>query len=94
MLECQPALALPASKERRSQQSMFCGTVPLHAPVTTTQFSKHKVVNMGFDEVNLLSILRKMTVTETVSTYFKEKEVHMISFWVFQEISRGEWGPL
>ena len=44
-----------------------------------THFIKHDFINKGIDAVNLLSILRSMSVIETVPTYFKEKEPPIIS---------------
>ena len=37
-------------------------------------------INKGIDAVNLPSILRSKSVTETVPTYFKEKEPPIISY--------------
>ena len=39
-----------------------------------THFIKLDFINKGIDVVNLPSILRSKSVTETVPTYFKEKE--------------------
>ena len=45
-----------------------------------THFIKLNFINKGIDAVNLQSILRSKSVTETVPTYFKEKEPPMISY--------------
>ena len=45
-----------------------------------THFIKLDFVNKGIDAVNLSSILRSKSVTETVPTYFKEKEPLIISY--------------
>ena len=45
-----------------------------------THFIKLDFINKGIDAVNLPSILRSKLVTETVSTYFKEKEPPIISY--------------
>ena len=44
-----------------------------------THFIKLNFTNKGIDAVNLPSILRSKSVTETVPTYFKEKEPPIIS---------------
>ena len=44
-----------------------------------THFIKLDFINKGIDAVNLPSILRSKPVTETVPTYFKEKEPPVIS---------------
>ena len=41
-----------------------------------THFIKLDFINKGIDAVNLPSILRSKSVTETVQAYFKEKESH------------------
>ena len=43
-------------------------------------FIKLDFINKGIDAVNLPSILRSKSVTETVPTYFKEKEPPIISY--------------
>ena len=43
-------------------------------------FIKLDFINKGIDAVNLPSILRSKSVTETVPTYFKEKEPPVISY--------------
>ena len=45
-----------------------------------THFIKINFINKGIDAVNLPSILRSKSVTETVPTYFKEKEPLIISY--------------
>ena len=45
-----------------------------------THFIKRDFINKGIDAVNLPSILRSKSVTETVPTYFKEKEPPIISY--------------
>ena len=45
-----------------------------------THFIKLNFINKGIDAVNLPSILRSKPVTETVPTYFKEKEPLIISY--------------
>ena len=45
-----------------------------------THFIKLDFINKGIDTVNLPSILRSKSVTETVPTYFKEKEPPIISY--------------
>ena len=45
-----------------------------------TNFIKLDFINKGIDAVNLPSILRSKSVTETVPTYFKEKEPPIISY--------------
>ena len=45
-----------------------------------THCIKLDFINKGIDAVNLPSILRSKSVTETVSTYFKEKEPPIISY--------------
>ena len=45
-----------------------------------THFIKLNLINKGIDAVNLSSILRSKSVTETVPTNFKEKEPPIISY--------------
>ena len=45
-----------------------------------THFIRLDFINKGIDAVNLPSILRSKSVTETVPTYFKEKEPPKISY--------------
>ena len=45
-----------------------------------THFINLDFINKGIDAVNLPSILRSKSVTETVPTYFKEKEPPIISY--------------
>ena len=45
-----------------------------------THFIKLDFINKGIDAVNLPSILRSKSVTETVPTYFKKKEPPIISY--------------
>ena len=45
-----------------------------------THFIKLDFINKGIDAVNLPSILRSKSVTETVPAYFKEKEPPIISY--------------
>ena len=45
-----------------------------------TNFIKLDCINKGIDAVNLPSILKSKSVTETVPTYFKEKEPPIISY--------------
>ena len=45
-----------------------------------THFIELDFINKGIDAVNLPSILRSKSVTETVPTYFKEKELPIISY--------------
>ena len=45
-----------------------------------THFIKLDFINKGIDAANLPSILRSKSVTETVPTYFKEKEPPIISY--------------
>ena len=45
-----------------------------------THFIKLDFITKGIDAVNLPSILRSKSVTETVPTYFKEKEPPIISY--------------
>ena len=45
-----------------------------------THFIKLDFINKGIDTVNVPSILRSKSVTETVPTYFKEKEPLIISY--------------
>ena len=47
---------------------------------TKTHFIKLDFINKGIDPVNLPSILRSKSVTETLPTYFKEKEPPIISY--------------
>ena len=49
-------------------------------PDAKTHFIKLDFINKGIDAVNLPSILRSKSVTETVPTYFKEKEPPIISY--------------
>ena len=56
---------------------------PVHNDLSTdakTHFIKRNFINKGTDAVNLPSILRSKSVTETVPTYFEEKEPPMISY--------------
>ena len=56
---------------------------PVHSDLPSidakTHFIKLDFINKGIDAVNLTSILRSKSVTETVPTYFKEKEPPIIS---------------
>ena len=55
---------------------------PVRSDLSTdakTHFIKLDFINKGIDAVNLPSILRIKSVTETVPTYFKEKEPPIIS---------------
>ena len=52
-----------------------------------THFIKLDFINKGIDAVNLPSILRSKSVTETVPTYFKEKEPPIISYTYTKTIS-------
>ena len=45
-----------------------------------THFIKLDFINKGIDVVNLPSILRSKSITETVPTYFKVKEPPIISY--------------
>ena len=45
-----------------------------------THFIKLDFINKGINAVNLPSVLRSKSVTETVPTYFKEKEPPIISY--------------
>ena len=49
--------------------------------------NKLDFINKGIDAVNLPSILRSKSVTETVPTYFKEKEPPIISYTYTKTIS-------
>ena len=59
-----------------------------HSPINTScsstdvkrQFIKLDFINKAIDAVNLPSILANKSVTETVPTYFKEKEPSIISY--------------
>ena len=57
---------------------------PVHSDLLSkdakTHFIKLDFINKGIDAVNLPSILRSKSVTETVPTYFKEKGPPMISY--------------
>ena len=56
---------------------------PVRSDLSTdakTHFIKLNFINKGIDAVNLPSILRSKSVTETVPTYFKEKEPPIISY--------------
>ena len=56
---------------------------PIRSDISTdakTHFIKLDFINKGIDAVNLPSILRSKSVTETVPTYFKEKEPPIISY--------------
>ena len=57
---------------------------PVHSDLLSTDAKTHFIeldfINKGIDAVNLPSILRSNSVTETVSTYFKEKEPPIISY--------------
>ena len=52
-----------------------------------THFIKLDFINKSIDAVNLPSILRSKPVTETVPTYFKEKEPPIISYTYTQTIA-------
>ena len=52
-----------------------------------THFIKLDFINKGIDAVNLPSILRSKSVTETVPTYFKEKEPPIISYTYTKSIA-------
>ena len=60
----------------------FCLSVNKNLQSTDAKihFIKLDFINKGIDAVNLLSILRSKSVTETVPTYFKEKEPPLISY--------------
>ena len=51
-----------------------------------THFIKLDLINKGIDAVNLPSILRSKSVTETVPTYCKEKEPPIISYICTQRL--------
>ena len=57
---------------------------PVRSDLLSRDAKKHVIklnfINKGIDAVNLPSIFRSKSVTETVSTYFKEKEPPMISY--------------
>ena len=57
---------------------------PVHSDLLSTDgkthFIKLDLINKDIDAVNLSSILRSKSVTETVPTYFKEKEPLIISY--------------
>ena len=55
---------------------------PVHLLSTDAKihFIKLDFINKGIDAVNLPSILRSKSVTETVPTYYKEKEPQIISY--------------
>ena len=57
---------------------------PVHSDLLSTDAKTHFIkldfINKGIDAVNLPSILRSKSVTETVSTYFKDKEPPIISY--------------
>ena len=57
---------------------------PFHSDLLSTgaktHFIKLDFINKGIDAVNLPSILRSKSVTETVPTYFKENEPPIISY--------------
>ena len=57
---------------------------PVHSDLISTDaetnFIKLDFINKGIDAVNLPSILRSKSVTETVPTYFKEKEPPIILY--------------
>ena len=57
---------------------------PVHSDLLSTDFKTHFIklnfINKGIDAVNLPPILRSKSVTETVPTYFKEKEPPIISY--------------
>ena len=56
---------------------------PVHSDLSIDakiHFIKLDFINKGINAVNLPSILRSKSVTETVSTYFKEKEPPIISY--------------
>ena len=53
-----------------------------------THFIKLDFINKGIDAVNLPSILRSKSVTETVPTYFKEKEPPIISYTYRKTIAK------
>ena len=57
---------------------------PVHSNLLSTDAKTHFIklnfIYKGIDAVNLPSILRSKSVTETVPTYFKEKEPPIISY--------------
>ena len=57
---------------------------PVHSDLLSTDAKTHFIkldfIDKGIDAVNLPSILRSKSVTETVPTYFKEKESPIISY--------------
>ena len=57
---------------------------PVRSDLLSTEAKTHYIkldfINKGIDAVNLPSILRSKSVTETVPTYFKEKEPPIISY--------------
>ena len=57
---------------------------PVHSDLLSTAAKTHFIkldfINKGIDAINLPSILRSKSVTETVPTYFKEKEPPIISY--------------
>ena len=53
-----------------------------------THFIKLDFINKGIDAVNLPSILRSKSVTETVPTYFKEKEPPIILYTYTKTIAK------
>ena len=57
---------------------------PVYSDLLTTDDKTHFIkldfINKDIDAVNLPSILRCKSVTETVPTYFKEKELTIISY--------------
>ena len=50
---------------------------PVHSDLLSTDAKTHFIkldfINKGIDSVNLPSVLRRKSLTETVPTYFKEK---------------------
>ena len=57
---------------------------PVHSDLLSTDAKNHFIklnsINKGIDAVNLPSIVRSKSVTETMPTYFKEKEPPIISY--------------
>ena len=57
---------------------------PFHSDLLSTDAKTHFIkldfINKGIDAVNLPSVLGSKSVTETVPTYFKEKEPQIISY--------------
>ena len=64
---------------------------PVHSDLLSTDAKAHfirlNLIKKGINAINLPSILRSKSVTETVPTYFKEKEPPIISYTYIKTIA-------